>query len=314
MVLQDKLISINEYRPFHSVFLNKIIGNSSRIIARLLVTIILPWYFRKHSGIQLYRKAQKERRVSEAVVSLTTFPARVGVVWMVIECMLRQTRVPNKIVVWLSRDQFRNIDDIPASLKAYPQDVVEIRMVDGDIRSHKKYWYSVREFPNSPIVLVDDDIIYDSHLIEDLENISQKYDNVITCCWGAKMEWDVEGNVLPYSRWSGKSIINMVSNDFFYGSGGGTYFPIGSLKGANMPVNIIMEVCPLADDIWLNAITRFNHYKTCLIRNYKSMLGVNIKGNSSLSSVNNGQQMNDIQLENVKKFFICNYKTNPFIK
>lgn len=44
--------------------------------------------------------------------------------------------------------------------------------------------------------------------------------------------------------------------EFIFGSGGGTYFPPGSLSGSDIPFEVIDKICPSADDIWLNAITR----------------------------------------------------------
>lgn len=71
------------------------------------------------------------------IVSLTSFPARINNVWLVVECMLRQTVHADKIILWLSKDQFPSDDCIPFSLKKRISDVFEIRMVSGDIRSHK---------------------------------------------------------------------------------------------------------------------------------------------------------------------------------
>lgn len=315
MELQDKIIRMNEYRPFKSVLLNKITGNSSRIIMKRLTNIILPHYFHKHPGIDLYRKAQTEGRVSDAVVSMTSFPQRIDVVWLVIECLLRQTCVPRKIVVWLSYDQFLANNDVPSTLKSYPKDIVEVRMVDGDIRSHKKYWYAVEEFKNSPLVLVDDDIVYDSHFLEDIERVAKENKNVIGCCWGGRMRWNDDGTIMPYSQWGGgKPALGEVSVEFFYGSGGGTYFPVGSLEGAHHPKEEIMKICPTADDIWLNAITRKNGYRTCLVRNFKGMMEWRIKGNMKLHTINNVGLQNDKQLSEVRKYMQEVYNMDPFKK
>lgn len=40
--------------------------------------------------------------------------------------------------------------------------------MDEDIRSHKKYWYAISEYPGMSIITVDDDIIYSSDTIKDL--------------------------------------------------------------------------------------------------------------------------------------------------
>lgn len=306
---------MSDVRPFHSTLLNKISGNGTRWLTKKLSTSVLPWYFRKHPGIDCYRKSLQEGRTSDAIVSLTSFPKRIGVVWLVVECILRQTRVPKRIVVWLSKEQFSSVEELPKELRSYPEDVVQIRMVDRDIRSHKKYWYAVEEYKDSPIVLVDDDLVYDSHLIEDLEEHSSKDKKIIACCWGARLQWNEDGTVKDYSQWGGKKPeLNEVTDDFCFGSGGGTYFPVGSLEGARQPIDDIMSVCPMADDIWLNAISRKNKFKTCLIRHQISVPEWNISGNETLEAVNNGQHQNDIQLQQVRDYFVKHFGEDPFSK
>jgi hypothetical protein len=312
--LQDIFIRLNDVRPFRSKLLNKISGNISRELVKRFATAALPFYFRKHPGIYLYKEALQAGRKSEAIVSLTSFPQRIGVVWLVIECLLRQTRVPKKIVIYLSRNQFPTAESIPDTIKAYPSDVVELRLVEGDIRSHKKYWYTIEDFKGCPIVLVDDDIIYDSHLIEDLEDASTLYEKVIACCWGVNMKWNPDGTPKPYSQWAGIPKVGEISDSFFYGSGGGTYFPIGSLEGSHQPKEDIMRVCPMADDIWLNAITRRNGYKSVLVRKYNSVAEWRIKNNVRLQDANNTSKQNDVQLLAVQNFFIKKALSNPFMK
>ena len=310
--LQDFLIRWNDIRPFHSTFFNKISGNGSKWIVRLLANFLLPLHFRHHPGIKEYRKAQQEGRVSHTIVSLTSFPQRIGVVWLVIECLLRQTRIPYKIVIYLSRDQFPTEDCLPDSLKSYPNDIVDIQLVDGDIRSHKKYWYAVEDFKKNPLILVDDDLVYDSHMIEDLETAASRERKVVSCCWGLSMSWDETGKIKPYSKWIRNIPVGNVSNNIFFGSGGGTYFPVGSLDGANQPIQDIMNTCPTADDIWLNAIIRKNKYCVCLIRNYTSMPEWIIYNNRKLYTINNGRNQNDTQLINVSKYMQRIFNMDPF--
>ncbi len=313
--LQDFLILMSDFRPFKNKLLNKISGNSTRWIIREICSVILPFYFKVIPGVRSYRRAQRNGKISEAVVSFTSFPGRISVVWLVIECLLRQSLVPKKIVLYLSSQQFPNIDVLPKELKQYPDDIVEIHLVNGDIKSHKKYWYAVNDFKDNPLILVDDDLIYDSSFIEDMERIVLKHNNVVGCCWGAQMSWNAKGEILPYSQWSGEyPSIGKITENFFFGSGGGTYFPIGSLDGAAQPINEIMQVCPNADDIWLNAVVRKNGYKLALMRHRISVPEWKIRNNIKLHSINNGMYQNDIQLIKVKEYFIEKFGINPFDK
>lgn len=315
MQLQDLLINCSDVRPFRSTLLNKVSGNGSRWLVKELASAVLPRYFQKRPGIGFFYQAQQENRVSKAIVSMTSFPQRVGVVWLVIECLLRQTRVPRKIIVWLSKDQFPSDERIPSSLREYPKDVVEIRLVDGDIRSHKKYWYIIEEHMDDPLVLVDDDLILDSHLLEDLEKNASSENRVISCSWGVRIRWNEDGTPMPYSKWGGsKPAIGEQTDAFFYGSGGGTYYPPKSLEGAHQPIEDILNNCPLADDLWLNAITRKNGFKTCLVRHFISIPEWKITGNIKLNTVNNGERKNDEQLLRVREYMFNTFGRDPFMK
>lgn len=104
-----------------------------------MANLWLPYYFRRSPGLAYYaRRRQEGARVTDAVISLTTFPRRAPYLWLVIETLLRQSMLPHKIVLYLSREQFPSAADVPATLRPYEEaGILEIRMVDGDIRSHK---------------------------------------------------------------------------------------------------------------------------------------------------------------------------------
>ena len=47
----------------------------------------------------------KKRRDDSIIVSMTTFPARIGYVHLAIKSLLNQTVSPRKIILWLAKDQ-----------------------------------------------------------------------------------------------------------------------------------------------------------------------------------------------------------------
>lgn len=96
------------------------------------------------------------------------------------------------------------------------------------------------------------------------------------------------------------------------GSGGGTLFPCGSLKDANLPINIINKVCPLADDIWLNAIVRKNGFNVLCANDSISVPTWIIFNNEKLSTINDGDKFNDKQLFNVIEFMRKKFNYDPF--
>lgn len=238
----------------------------------------------------------------DVIVSLTSFPARIYNLWLVIESLLRQSVKPQKIVIWLSKEQFTE-DTIPQSLREIESRGVEIRLVDGDIRSHKKYYYVFQEHPNDLIMFADDDIIYPSDLIESLllARTKCKSDKCVSHKYGYRMKWDNQGHLLPYKKW-GCFYGEHEGNDLFFGSGGGTLLRPCDLYSDVTNIDLALRLCPKADDIWLNAMAKIGG---CEYRKVKDgpILSVQNKNDVPLYKENLRQNQNDIQLEAVMTFY-----------
>lgn len=243
------------------------------------------------------------------IVSLTTFPARINDVWMTIECLLRQTYMPEKIILWLSKNQFPNKNALPEALLKLENKIFEIRFVDGDIRSHKKYVYAFKEFPTKLVVTVDDDLIYSPNLIENLVKAHELYPNDVLCCYAKKLDWDEAGCIKPYNCWPVTSDIDC--SQIFFGSGGGTLFQPSNMYKDVLNIELSNKLTPLADDVWLNAMCRLSNLKIRLItKNLFFFLDKN--EDLSLSKQNVEMQRNDIQINNITEYYTKAIGINPF--
>lgn len=311
MYIQDLFLKFYDYRPFQNASLNKILGNSSKFLG-VMANLMLPIWFKLFPSQNIYYKNRSVAKQKKLIVCLTSFPARINKIWLVVECLLRQSCPPTKIILYLSKEQFPSLDKLPAQLLKYRESCLEIKLVEGDLRSHKKYWYALTDYSNSPIITVDDDIIYSSDTLNLLCTAADRNPHSVIGLYCSKMKWDDEGNILPYSQWSSAAEVGVSRNDIFFGSGGGTYFPAGSLNGANQPWELIQSVCPLADDIWLNAFIRKNGYKVYYAKKMVSVPEWSISNNVKLCTINDGEKKNDIQLIKVQEFMMQRFHTNPF--
>src|SRR5699024_9292150 len=116
---------------------------------------------------------EEENRI---IVSFTSFPARMHKIWMVVESIRRQSLKPDKIILWLSKKQFKgDLNDLPKNLLLQMEDGLQIEFVDEDLRSHKKYYYAFERYADYRIILIDDDILYSSETIKCLFNAHKKY-------------------------------------------------------------------------------------------------------------------------------------------
>lgn len=276
-----------------------------RRLIRYCANLLLPRFLNKK--VRYKGTIQKN-----LIVSLTSFPARIDDVWMVIETIKRQTILPEKVILWLSREQFPTIESIPSNLLDRQDDLFEIRVVDGDIKSHKKYYYSSCEFPDSHLLLIDDDIFYPLDMIERLLKAYQNNPQAVICQYGYIMKFDENGLLLPYRSWK-QLTINSKDKNLFFGSGGGTLFTPSKLYRDLTNKDLFLQLTPSADDIWLNAMVKLASLPIELINPYLP-LPIKGKGNPiALSSVNVGENKNDEQLKAVKEYYEKKLGVNVFL-
>lgn len=284
-----------------------------RYLVRIVSNFILPYYFKLTAGQYRHRlkNVQIEKGSSGIVVSLTTFPGRANTVWLAVETLLRQKIKPDAIILWLSSEQFVGLSDLPHSLLALVERGLRIEFREGDLRSHKKYFYARKEFPNATLILADDDIFYPTTMLTDLVELSRQYEGKVICRFAKKIQWAESGRLSPYIEW--KRVNDATPReDIFFGSGGGVLIPPSAVHEGLLNKRAFLENCPLADDIWLNAMCRLVSREMVSTSTPFSLLPVTNSDMTDLSSINNGQLMNDRQLEQVIVYCKKTYGVDPF--
>lgn len=298
----------------HSKFLSKLRYYSAlRFLVRISANLILPIYFRITQSNKNYYLKTCTKTEGKIIVSLTSFPARISRIWLVIETLLRQTQKPDKIILWLSKDQFSSIESIPSRLLKQTKRGLEIRWVKGDIRSHKKYYYAISEFPNDFIITVDDDVFYNSKILSNLIELSHIYPLAI-CCNLASHVKVKDGDISPYLNW--KIIIGQEKPNYeILPIGvGGILYPPNSLYKDVLNVDIFKKHCLLADDIWLNVMARLQGTKVAKTDYRSGYLPIININNSTLNSKNINEGLNDIQLKSIREYYISNFGIDPYKK
>lgn len=194
-------------------------------------------------------KTQNRKR--KLICSMTSFPARIDEVWICLETIFRQTIKADEIVLWLSKEQFKDIK-LPDSIINCKKKGLTIRWVDDDLRSHKKYYYALQEYIDSDIVLLDDDLYYPENLLENLLKMSNQHPNTICATRVHKMTFNGE-KLCPYGEWIHNfNPTNDSSKNLFFTSGAGTLIPTGIMPDSIFQKDIFKRICFLADDVWLN--------------------------------------------------------------
>lgn len=214
--------------------------------------------------------------------------------------MLNQTLLPREIILWLSKEQFPSAEDVPMSLRKLEGEIFKIRFVDGDIRSHKKYYYVAKDFPNDYVFLIDDDTYYASTLLHRTWEEHLKHPEAVICNYGYRMSYKTDGHIDNYNSWA-ECYEYSAEKNLFFGSGGGTLFrPIDLYKDLTN-LDKAIELTPTADDIWLNAMTRLAGRNIVIMPN-----GLPLEfhsGERTLTIINKDEAGNDKQLYAIECFY-----------
>ncbi len=284
-----------------------------RVIVKQTANIVLPVYFQLTKNN--YSISKENQTIEDGlIVSFTSFPARIKKVHLVVETILRQTVLPHRIILWLSREQFPTEESLPKKLLELRNRGLEIKIRENDLRSHKKYYYTLKEYPNDILITIDDDILYPTNMIETLLGAHKKHPNAIIARYGSKIRF-ASDIIKPYREWDKNYVTDRPDDFAFFGSGGGTLFPVGAFPSHATNKDVFFKVCPLADDVWLNTMIRLNDKKVLLLKANKDICFpvVNNK-NTTLASQNVGEDLNDTQLKDVRDYFIEKYGVDPFNK
>jgi len=288
------------------------IYSALRFIIRLIANIIIPIHYILTSEKKSHRLDIDKNKHCNIIVSLTSFPRRISKVWIVIESILRQSKKPDMIILWLSNEQFKSKESLPFLLQNQQKRGLQIRFVDDNLSSHKKYYYVIKEFPNYNIITIDDDILYRSKMIEDLFNYSKRYPKTVIAQYGLEILWNGD-ELLPYCKWSIIKNETTPNYNVFFGSGGGTFFPPNSLFKDILYKKLFLSITPTADDIWLNAMCRLNKIKIVKTKYSSLNLPILYTKKINLYKINIGENMNDIQIAKVRDYYNINQGIDPFI-
>lgn len=192
----------------------------------------------------------------EVVVSLTTFGYRIHDVCYAIESIMQGSVKPNRIVLWLAEDEFKG-EKLPQTLSLQQRRGLEINYCD-DIKSYKKLIPSLKAFPDSCIVTIDDDALYEPIFLDKLLIAHEEHPDDICACRVHRIKLDGDGRPLSYMDWDwcvnevGKNKLN-----FFTGVGGVLY-PPHCFSDEVFNREAFMEHCKYADDVWFNAMALMN--------------------------------------------------------
>ncbi|MCP9943159.1 hypothetical protein KBY70_12245 [Cyanobium sp. ATX 6E8] len=271
--------------------------NASRIANRLSQAKLIHHWKRNQESSPAGEVA------SGLIVSLTSFPARIKTAWIAVESVIRQRIRPERITLVLDSSEFGINSDLPRELEKQKKHGLEIIWTNKDLRSYGKLIPVKARYPEAPIVTIDDDIIYQEHMLANLLESHQADPYQIAGCRGYEIQKDIDGTPLPYTTWTPASIATASSTCFLTGVGGVLYPPDSLPWDVACNSELFGSLCPTADDIWFWAMSLIHgSQRQCLGEHSVKEIKRFIK-TSRLSRNNVSRGGNDRQLQLVINHF-----------
>ncbi len=194
----------------------------------------------------------------EVVVSLTTFGDRINYVHIAIESIMQQTIKPNRIVLWLAKDEFKN-KTLPVALQMQQKRGLQIEYCE-DLKSYNKLIPSLKRFPEASIITIDDDAVYYANALELLIRAHKSRPLSICASRIHGVLLDEEGLPRPYNEW--QYCVNdcpKVNNLAFFTTGAGVLYPPHCFTDEVFNDGVFMTMSEKADDVWFNAMRLLNN-------------------------------------------------------
>lgn len=200
---------------------------------------------------------------SDVVISFTSFPARIGGVWAVVDTLFRQ-KAPLKAVVLVLREQHFPGRRIPASLERRTVRGLTILWVKADQRSYDKLLPTRQMFPDARIITVDDDKLYARDAASRLIKASDIYPGAIVGSRGRR------GLFIDETlQFVGAVAHGRCDSSVLFAGGAGILYPPKALHADAFDYRTATRLCPENDDIWFWAMAIRNEAKRVCIASKK---------------------------------------------
>lgn len=181
------------------------------------------------------------------VLSLTSYPARFGVLELTLRALMAQTVRPDRMLLWLAE---ADVAALPGAVRELAGAGLEIRTCD-DIRSFKKIVPTLEAFPDAFIVTADDDLYYHREWLAELVEGWRDAPGAPVAHRMHRIVLDAAGVPLPYASWPKRVASPHPHPLNFPTSGAGVLYPPGAFAPEVLDRARFSRLCPDSDDLWL---------------------------------------------------------------
>lgn len=253
--------------------------------------------------------AKRRAYGTEVIVSLTSHGRRLYEVFLSIESIMQGSMKPDRIILWLPKD-LQN-EAIPQTLMNQQSRGLEIIFTE-DIGPYTKLIPAMKDCPDSIIVTIDDDILYPYDTLELLCFTYQRHPHCICANRILDIKLDPQGVPTSLPTWKELKDKERISKYNFFEGVGAVLYPPHCFKPEVFEVSVFKDICPTADDVWLNCMALLSktsvvpaNYHYC----YFPLLINDSIQDSALWRINSSAKdtPNDLQLRAVLKKYNLSY-------
>jgi hypothetical protein len=234
----------------------------------------------------------------EHVVSLTSYPERFNTLSQTLDSLLAQRLIAKKIYLNIAQE---DMSKLPASVKDFASSgLININACE-NLGPGKKLIPTLKLEKNLPIIVVDDDLIFDTDLTLKLMIVHHLSPGTIIASRVHKITHTSEGEVSAYSKWQKNySLSNGPSMDLFATSGAGTLYKAEFFHEDVTDEKTYSELAFHTDDLWWFIQSKRVGTKTKRLPG-QSVLNY-IDGTQEIGLWNNGnKERNDLNLKALMK-------------
>lgn len=241
----------------------------------------------------------------EVIVSMTSFPARIKTVHQALQSVIDQIVKPDRIVLCLARDEFPGgREDLPPELLRVIDHGVELLWAEHNLKPHKKYFYTMRKYPDAIIITADDDKVYPQSFVGELVASYRRFPKCVSAFRAHLMTFGPDGEVLPYLRWKNSCayFINRPNLALFAVGAGGILYPPHLLHENLFDKDGLLSTTLNNDDIWLKIMEVANRIPV-VIPSAAGDRAVTIEGSQESALYNANKNGNDGMIRAAWNYF-----------
>ena len=205
-------------------------------------------YLKRVAQLQALPHLDAKSRDWKFIVSMTSHAPRFHALSEVIESLKSQILQPQSILLNISHSE---VADLPDKIKALAKDGFITIVSTEDLGPAKKLVPTLQSHKHLPVIVIDDDLSFDSELFLHLMAQHYLYPTAIIASRVHQVTTNTKGEINRFEEWNKQFISNDgPSKDLMPTSGAGTLYPPDSLHLDASNGDLYRRISNYTDDLW----------------------------------------------------------------